>query len=403
MGSFPPLQLALFIVGTLAAIGVAIAYMRTRMTYAGYEDIFHDIRKLGSSMNGEIFRDGSDVVISGTWEKNPVVVRFSNQESTPGLNIRMPAAAQFPISVTPAGTPVSEGPRSPVKTTDDVFDARFTTRSDQAMQARMLLTKPVIAVLHKLACSKNTFLSIGGGCIEQSELTIPDTAAQHVLDHLKSMASLAAALRNMPGADKVKILKIEHERHVLTRLTLAAGVVVAIGSVVAAVRVPPSLPTGVNETLNNGILPTDAVVISNAAAWHAAGPHEMESAGIEMLRAYGLAPSGRVAGDFSGTATGQDVAYLLVNGEGKKRVVIIGSHQNRYDVSFNNIAMIARVPKDAVASIRWRNDNAPAGVAGDGLLIVRQPEVAESGVVVFLAPEGIKSFTPRSWHDVQLK
>jgi len=168
MGSHSPLQIALFIVAGLAAVGVTIAYLRTRMTYAGYEDIFHDIRKLGSAMKGEIFRDGADVVISGTWEKNPVVVRFSNQENTPGLNIRMPAAAQFQISVTAATAQVSEGPRTPVKTSDEMFDARFTTRTDQAMQARMLLTKPVTAVLHKLACSKNTYLAIGSGCIEHS-------------------------------------------------------------------------------------------------------------------------------------------------------------------------------------------------------------------------------------------
>jgi len=403
MGSHSPLQIALFIVAGLAAIGVTVAYLRTRMTYAGYEEIFSDIRKLGSAMKGEIFRDGSDVVISGTWEKNPVVVRFSNQENTPGLNIRMPAAAQFQISVTAAGTQVSEGPRTPVKTSDDMFDARFTTRTDQAMQARMLLTKPVTAVLQKLACSKNTYLAVGSGCIEQSELTIPEPAAQHVLDHLKSLAALAAALRNMPGAEKVKILKIEHEKHVFTRMTMAAGVVVAIASVVAAVQVPTPIPTGANETLSNGILPTDAVVISNAAAWHAAGPQDLESAGVEMLRTSGIASLGRVEGDFSGTATGQDVAYLLINGDGKKRVVIIGAHQNRYDVGFNNIAMIARVPKDAVGSIRWKNDKSPTAVSGDGLLIVRQPEVAESGIVVFLTRDAITSFTPTNWRDVQLK
>jgi hypothetical protein len=403
MGTHSPLQIALFIVAGLAAVGVTIAYLRTRMTYSGYEDIFHDIRKLGSSMKGEIFRDGADVVISGTWEKNPVVVRFSNQENTPGLNIRMPAAAQFQISVTGAGVQVTEGPRTPVKTADDMFDARFTTRTDQAMQARMLLTKPVTAVLQKLACSKNTYLALGSGCIEHSELTIPDPAAQHVLDHLKSLAALAAALRNMPGAEKVKILKIEHERHVFTRMTMAAGVVVAIASVVAAVQVPTPIPTGANETLSNGILPTDAVVIADAPAWHAAGAQEMEVAGVEMLRTNGIPASGRIVGDFSGTATGQDVAYLLINDEGKKRVVIIGGHQKRYDVRFNNIAMIARVPKDALSSTPWKNDKAPTGIAGDGLLIVREPEVAESGVVVFLTADGITSFTPTSWHDVRLK
>ncbi len=403
MGTHSPLQIALFIVAGLAAIGVTITYLRTRMTYAGYEDILSDIRRLGSSIEGEIFRDGSDVVISGTWEKNPVVVRFSNQENTPGLNIRMPAAASFNISVTAKEAQVTEGPRTPVKTAEDTFDARFTTRTDQPMQARMLLTKPVTAIFQRLACSKNTILVMGGGVIEHSELVIPSPAASHVVDHLKSLAALAAALRNMPGAEKVRILKIEHERHVFARAVMAAGVFVALGSIVAAIQVPPPIPTGANETLNNGILPADAILISDAPAWHAAAPAEMDGAGVEMLRTYGVAANGRVAGDFSGAATGQDAAYLLVNADGKRRIVIIGNHQNRYDARFNNVALIARVPKDAIASIHWKNDKGPTGVSGDGLLIVRDPNNPDSSVVMFLTDTAITSYLPASWHDVQVR
>jgi len=398
-----PLQIALLIVAGLAAIGVTVTYLRTRMTYSGYEEIVPDVRRLGSAMNGEIFRDGSDVVISGTWEKNPVVVRFSNQENTPGLNIRMPAAASFQISVTGVGTQVTEGPRTPVKTADDMFDARFTTRTDQAMQARMLLTKPITGVLQKLACSKNTYIQFGAGVIEHSELVIPSAAAAHVIDHLKSLAVLAAALRNMPGAEKVKILKIEHERHVLTRVVMAAGVVVAIASIVAAVQVPRAIPTAANATLNNGILPIDANLITDAPAWHASSAAEMDAGGVETLRTSGIDASGRIPGDFSGAATDQDAAYLLIDQQGKRRVVIIGAHQNRFDARFPTVAMIARVPKQAVDSIRWKNNKVPTGVSGDGLLIVRDPSNPDSGVVVFLTADTISSFTPANWHDVQLR
>ena len=403
MGTHSPLQIALFIVAGLAAIGVTVTFLRTRMTYHGYEDIFHDIRKIGASMKGEIFRDGSDVVISGTWDKNPVVVRFSNQENTPGLNIRMPAAAQFQISVAGKDTPVSEGPRTPVKSADEMFDARFTTRTDQPMQARMLLTKPVTATLQKLACSKNTYIQLGSGVIEHSELVIPDRVATHVVDHLKSLGALAAALRNMPGAEKVKILKIEHERHVFARAIMAVGVVVAIGAVVAAIQVPSTNAIAANETLVNGILPSDAVLIPETTTWHTVTPAEIDPAGVEMLRIFGLEPAGRIAGDFSGSSGGQDAAYLLTNAEGKRRVVILAAHQSRYDVRFPAVAFIARVPKDNVASIRWKSDKGPASVPGDGLLIVRQAEDTASGVIMFVNPDKISSFSPLSWRDVPLK
>lgn len=403
MGTHSPLQIALFIVAGLAAIGVTVTYLRTRMTFSGYEEILHDIRKIGASIKGETFRDGSDVVISGTWEKNPVVVRFSNQENTPGLNIRMPAAASFQISVAGKENQVSEGPRTPVKTADEMFDARFTTRTDQPMSARMLLTKPVTAVFQKLACSKNTYIQLGGGVIEHSELVIPEPAASHVMDHLKSLAALAAALRNMPGAEKVKILKIEHERHVFARAVMAVGVLVAIGAVVAAIQVPSTNAIAANESLSNGILPADAVLISNAGVWHAATPAELDPAGAEQLRVFGVTPAARVSGDYSGTANGQDAAYLLVNPEGKRRVVILAGHQNRYDVQFAAVGMIARVPKDVVGSIRWKNDKGPTNVPGDGLLIVRQANKADGAVVMFVGADSITSFTPVSWHDVQLR
>ncbi len=403
MGTHSPLQIALFIVAGLAAVGVVITYLRTRLTFAGYEDIVHDIRKLGASTKGEIFRDGSDVVIFGTWENNPVVVRFSNQESTPGLNIRMPAAAQFQISVTGKETQVTEGPRTPIKTADDTLDARFTTRTDQPMSAKMLLTKSVTAVLHRLACSKNTYIAIGGGVIEHSELVIPQPAAPHVMDHLKSLAALAAALRNMPGADKVKILKIEHERHVFARAVMAVGVVVSVAAVIAAVQVPPTNAIAANETLSSGILPVDAVLIPDSGTWHAATAAEIDPAGAELLRAFGVEATGRAAGDYGGTGNPQDAAYLLVNSEGKRRVVILAGHQNRYDVRFPSMGFIARVPKASVGSIRWKNDKGPASVTGDGLLLVRQPENPESGVVVFLTADAITSFTPAVWREVQLR
>ena len=402
MGTHSPLQIALLIVGGLAAIGVVITYLRTRMTYAGYEDILHDIRKLGLSLRGEIFRDGSDVVVSGTWDKNPVVVRFSNQENTPGLNIRMPAAASFQISVTAAGTQVTEGPRTPVKTSDDMFDARFTTRTDQQMQARMLLTKSMTGILQKLACSKNTYIAIGSGAIEQSELVIPSTPAQHVMDHLKSMAALAAALREMPGAEKVKILKIEQERHIAARVAMAVGVMVAIGAVVAAVQVPQKIPTGANDSMNNGIMPIDATLIPEASAWHASVAADLDASAAEELRGAGVEASGRVPGDYSGSGDGQDAAYLLTNAANQRRVVIIAGHQNRYDARFPAVSVIARLPKDNVGSVRWRGKG-PTSVPGDGLLIVRQSDHPESGVVVFLTEDGISSFSPQNWHDVPLR
>jgi hypothetical protein len=259
-------------------------------------------------------------------------------------------------------------------------------------------------MLQKLACTKNTYIAIGAGMIEQSELIIPSPeTGRHVMDHLKQMAALSASLHTLPGSEKVKVVTFEHERHVFARVVMAVGVMVAVASVIAAIQVPPRNTMGANESLSNGILPADADLIGDAPAWHAASAAEMDAAGVEMLRSYGIPAKGRVEGDFSGTANGQDVAYLLINAENKRRVVIISGHQKAYDAQYPSVAVIARVPKSSVASVVWRNDKGPGDVGRDGLLVVRQPGNLQSGVVVFLMPEGVKSALPKAWSDVPLR
>ena len=400
MQSVSSLELVFLIIAVLAVIGVVVTFLRSRMTYSGYEEYQGDIHRLSLSLQGEIFRDGPDVVISGAWDKRPTVVRFSNQENTPGLNVRMAAPAFFQMSVAPSNVPVSEGPRTPIKTTDDNFDSRFTTRTDQPAHARLLITRQFTALLQKLACSKNTFLQIGSGTIELSELVVPYGPAQHVVEHLKQMASVAASLRALPGAEAVKVVTFERERHVAARIAMVAGIVVAVFSIVGAMQVRPRQVTGVNQSLSNGILPIDATLISNAAQWRAASVTDLDVEGVDQLRSYGVDAKGMVQADLTGDGANDDDAYLLLNAANQRRVVVIAAHQVRYDSQMSTLGLIARVPHDGIASIKWKNGDGPGAVKGDGVLIVRSGGDPESGVVLFVTPTGIASAAPEDWRAV---
>jgi hypothetical protein len=405
MGSLSPLQVALLIVAALSIVGVVITFIRSRMTYAGYSDIVHDVRRLALAMRGEIFRDGGDVVISGTYERLPAVVRFSNEENTPGLNIRMQAPVTFLMSVVPAGAQVSEGGRNLVKTADEVFDSRFNTRTDQPTQANMFINKPITALLQQLACSKNTYLSVGNGTIELSELVIPDPdAGPHAIEHLKSMAKLSQALRRMPGSDRVKLATFENEHHIAARLAMVIGAVVALISIFAATQVPNREPvSGVNQTLSSGIWPLDAARISNARDWRAATADDFDSVALAWLRANHKQPAGRIEGNFSGKGNGRDVAYLLVGPAGERRVVLLAGNENRYDTKFPYIGLAARVPRESVDSIRWAGGVAPVGVDGDGLLLLRKKDDPSSAIVLFLSGHGIVSASPLNYQNISLE
>jgi hypothetical protein len=405
MGSLSPLQVALLIVAALSMVGAVIAFIRSTMTYSGYSGIVNDVRRIALAMRGEIFRDGADVVISGTYERLPAVVRFSNEESTPGLNIRIQAPATFLLSVVPAGAQVGEGGRNLVRTADEQFDSRFNTRTDQPMQAHMFLNDETTGLLQRLACSKNTFVSIGNGAIELSELVIPDPdPGEHAIDHLKSMAKLSQALHRMPGSDRVKLLTFERSHYVAARAAMVIGAVVALVSVFAATRVSNSEPvSGVNQTLSAGILPLDATRISNTKDWRAATADDFDPAAVSWLRGNRKQPAGRITGNFSGKGTGRDVAYLLVDAAGARRVVLLADNENRYDTKFPYIGLAVRVPKENLNSIKWAGGKAPEGVDGDGLLLLRKPDDPASAIVLFLSGRGIVSASPANYQEINLE
>jgi hypothetical protein len=405
MSSLSPQQIALLIIAAVAAVGVIITFIRTRMTFTGYEEITGDVQRLAAALHGELFRDGADVVVSGAWNRAPVVVRFSNAENTPGLNIRMAAPATFVLSVAQAAAEVSEGGRVAVKTADELFDTRFSTRTDQPAQARMFLTRQVTALLQRLCCSRNTYISFVRGAIEVSELLIPGAPSPHVLEHVKTMAALAENLRQMPGAETVKLSVRDRERHVVVRVAMAIGAVVAIGSVFAAVQSPHKTAlTQVAAPVSNGILPADAAVIADAERWRAASLDELDGTAAAWLRGNGIEPSSRVEGDFGGSGTGDDAAYLLVGRDGSRRVVVIADHQNRYDASYAYVGLVARIPKADIASIRWNpREHPPQEVDGDGILLVRGRDNGASGLVLFLTRQGVVSATPVNYQEIRLR
>jgi hypothetical protein len=94
-------QIGLVIAAAVTLIGTIVSFFRHSATLKGYEDYAADIKRIATSLRAEVFRDGNDVVITGNHRKHPVQIRFSYDENTPGLNIRMQAPVSFTLSVVP--------------------------------------------------------------------------------------------------------------------------------------------------------------------------------------------------------------------------------------------------------------------------------------------------------------
>jgi hypothetical protein len=418
MASMHPVALALLILLVVGAVGFLIHLMRRGKTFAGYQELTGDAQQIAKSLGGgEIFRDGNDLVISGNYRHMPAIVRFSYDENTPGVNLSVKAKATFTMSVVPKGERASEG-RVLVRTPDDLFDARFQTRTDHPTQAKMFVGgKVVMQQLQKLCCSSRTFFTITTGAMELSELTIPTPyTGHHITDHLESMAKLSKELEDMPGAETIKVRKLEKEKSNILRAAIVVGAIAAVITVYAATRGPrgeiPVKDLVDTEAPPAGMMPVDAALVRKAKDWRLMAAEDFGPNIAGWMRDNGQELTGRIPGDYSGRKNQRDVAYLLapaatpVEGAApstQRRVLLLVEGINLYDAEYQEIVGVARVPQESIANIDW-GKNPPQGTPdGDGLLIVRKSGDPRSGLVLFVSDKHIVTGVPVNYQQVRLR
>ncbi len=406
MGFLSPLAIVLFIVLIVAFVGAMIAYVRSQKTYRGYKDIAGEARKIRSDIAGELFRDGDDLVISGNYKGKPTVVRFSYGEHTPGMNVRMETPSTMELAIVPRGTREMPG-RAEIKTGDSLFDSRFTSRTDQPQEARMLLgSRSSMAEIQKLCCSSRTFFSLTRGAAEVSELTIPPTAQhEHVMEHIESLNRLSLALQEMPGAEKVKIKPIQRQKHVFGRMALVAGVIAAIIAISAAWKFSGNSKdtetTAASESVPEGMSAEDAAMIGVGSA-HLATESDFNADAVAWMKVQKQDVTGEIHGNFTGKDTPNEVAYILKEPKGIYRVVVLANEHVAYDERYPNVGIAARVPRDQVDSIQWVG-RPPETPDGDGLLLLRNPDDRASGLVIFLQGSRVVTAVPSNYQAINLE
>jgi hypothetical protein len=389
-------------------VGVIIVMMRKSSTFSGYGDVAADAQRIQRALKGETFRDGSDLVVSGSQDKLPTMVRFSYDENTPGLNIRMSAPANFRLSISPKGSQAAGEGKTLVRTPDDMFDARFVTRTDHVAQAKMFVGgKQAMALMQKLCCSSKTFVSIGKGYIELSELVIPTPyTSAHIVDHVQNMAKLALQLQAMPGAETVKIEAYKREGS--SMLAKAAVVIALLGGLAYWVTEARRPDTSLAElkaqagssSLPEGVLPVDAPKLGTLDGWRLVTADDFDPDAAAWARSQGMQIQGRIEGDFSGKNNPRDVVYVLTNGSDTTRVAVIADDQLVSDVRYPKLAVAARFSKYNWNTTQWVA--APVNPAGDGLMIVTHND-SKSGMVLFWNGKRLDNAVPQNYQRVNLQ
>jgi hypothetical protein len=122
---------------------------------------------------------------------------------------------------------------------------------------------------------------------------------------------------------------------------------------------------------------------------------------VTWLQGQGQEAEGSIRGGFA-VSDREDSAYVLrhisASPGNMSRLVVFLKGEVRYDANMP-IAAAARIPKDKIASIEWRDRRPPGRPDGDGILVIQKYQDPSSAMI--LSPAGYSSSPPgqRNFHS----
>lgn len=391
----------------IASTSVLIRYVYAWRKIAGYSELRRDVPAIESFLGGETYRAGNDLVITGNIHGYRTTLRFSRDENTPGVNLRMEAPATFDLMIVPKNSGISEGGER-ILTGNGPFDANWIIRSNHSLEARMFLAgDTALTQIRNLCCSSNTLVSMERGAIELSEQTVPEgSPRRHLIAHLESMGVVAKQLSLMPGAGQVKTQRVVARRptgKVFVTVIAAAAVCLGIAALASYqhTRTMNAATAGVGGS-PQGISADEASYIPDLRGWRLAGSSDFDPSLVQWMHDSDVVPRGRLEGDFLGGGPGNDHAYLLMNAEGSHRLVMVIGNQVKFDQTFPTIALVAKIPKTAIRNIKI-DTGSPATGNSDGILLVRDKSNLHSSLVLSLNGDSLVTAVPENYKATTLK
>ena len=404
MPTFSPLSLSIVIAGAVAIAGILVAARRRTATFADYESLMPDLRTLRRRLRGELDRDGPDVIVRGVLRHWPVLLRFSHAENTPGLQVRIEMPATFSLFLS-SDRYLGEHGRFPVRLGDQALDSRFQVRSDHPTEARLFTASDKNrALLRRLGHSRQVAISITPGLLEFTQQTIPmEYTARVVGEHLKSLAQLAAAMSEMPGADRIRVRQVRRQYSVAARAAMIVGVVTAIATVVSATHdnETHAIAAAPAAQVPAGIDAADAARIPGLHAWRLATAADFDRQTTDWLAQNRQKPVGTFDGNFFGA--NDDSAYILTRDDTHAfRIVLLGRNDAHYDATYSTLAAVARLPQRDFALVNWRTP--PEGQPeGDGVVLMLSRDDPGTCVVLFSHAGRVTSAAPNDCRSLDLK
>lgn len=404
MFSLSPIVIAILIIGVVAVVGIALNGSRRDATFAGYEDVAHDLKRIRRRLRAQLRRDGKDIVMDGEWRNLPVHLRLSHREDAPGVHLRIPARATFALEVVPRRSP-SQSRRPAVQIPEVALEPRYVLRSDSPAEARLFAgMSKVPQSLQVICASSRTSVAIEKGAVEVAEPVLPQHyLAERILRQIAAVAELAIAFEAMPHSDLLRVPAVRRERGIVGRVALVAGVVMAVVAVASASYETRSKPAPALEAqAPEGISLGDAMHITNVWRWTLAQEGDFDPAAVRWLHDRNQNALGKIGLDMSGSGMAA-VAYSLSRPNPRSmRIVVLEGGDTKYDVTYSSVAAVVRVPAQALSQVEWTSPPT-AQPDGDALLLIMHLDDATSGLILYSHAGRVLSAAPADFQQIPLE
>jgi hypothetical protein len=158
------------------------------------------------------------------------------------------------------------------------------------------------------------------------------------------------------------------------------------------------------EERSAGVTAVDAKIIPSLDNYRVVKPAEFNPSVVSWLKSHGAEADGRVPltlnkKEAAAAAENPDVAYLLTDPMGSRRLVIVYGSKIVFDAPNFGPISILRVPSGDIPA----SETPGATPEGDGLLVVADPATPEKTFLLFLNGNKIHNRPEPNWTNLDIR
>ena len=403
-------EIALVIALLIPVIGLVVEFLRARGQVRGFSELGKDLQVLAVDLNGEIDRDGDDLLLRGHYGRWPVLVRISRSEYEAGVSIQINVPGNLTLYCYPVGHQGDEG-QTPLSISDERFMTHFRLSTNNTpLEISMLLSSPaVVAELSKITDSQ-TYVTLENQVLELSEAVIvPEHFAPRLMTRIRGMARIAAEASEVHGSGAAAASSPRRRTNWfrIGYCGVAALILIALGISVLPHRPAANQVTQPTVAVSTPSLPAAyAAQLPQLQGWHIAEPSEFDPDASTWLQQQGEKVSGHLTGNWSSDQS-HDEAFVFKRTPGPPgtnafRFVLFINNQETYDAEMPRIDAVGRISKDALGSVEWRGHGPTGSPNGDGILIIQRFREPSSAIILFMSGDRLLTAVPKDFRTVSL-